>query len=577
MKKINRFFIVALLVFALSGCSSSDQETSDAEKVRTEQDITPTEEVKTQDSEVTPTENVKEPDITPTEAGKVDEHEPAPGDEVKETESDGEIIPTEAVDDELFEETIPDEYISSYEFPGFFDTKYYQWFFYGNKENLFSGALGFSDRYIYAGELNSIMAELYYKAGEGVWCEDSWNRKSYDITMAFGKMNSYQSIYPGRLYYSNFRDSFPYEMRLLLCICKGSDLKDYYDNYQFCFFYFNPEVTIDDIDPDGYYYIVTDEATREETMKVVDIMYYDTYPRDLLAEYFMNNRNYDVLGNYFLDYPEDFPIIDSSTARKPITEELYHYFMGYEATERAPLCSKTHGAWLNLADGNADFVFLVKPTEEEEDYFREKQVDIECKLYGCDGLAFIVSPEAPVKDLTSQQIKDIYEGRITNWSEVGGPDHEIHPFVRDSQSGSQRLFESIMWPDGNVPAFVSNLGDENEYIFTEYGDMGEVTEATIADPYAIGYNIVSYLNNEFLEKIDLVTVDGAYPDAEHFADQSYFFTTKAYVAIRADEPENSPARRLFEWVGSEQFDRLVSDNSSLSIVHGEVEYLKYTE
>lgn len=562
--------MVAVLIFALSGCSSSDQEPAPADEVKTvEQDITPTEEAKK--PEATPTEAVKEPEVTPTEAVK----ETEPAEEEQTTESDENNISSE--EDVPAGQELPAYYFDKFEFADAYYFDHYRWSIYENKERYFSGALGFSEYYIRPEEQNRIMAEIYYNAGKDVWDGTKWEREKYDITLGYGRMEAYSSLCSGLLYYWDFKESFPYEFNLLLCVCRGSDLKEFYDNNQSYYYYFNPEVNVEDLNPDSSYYIVTDEASRDrETMRVVDLMYFDTYPRDLMAEYFMNNEDYTVLGNYYLHNQSEFPIIDSSTARKPITEALYSYFMG-DNGDRAPLCSKTHGAWLNLADREADLVFLVKPTEEEEDYFREKQVDIECKLYGCDGLAFIVSPEAPVKELTSQQIKDIYEGKITNWSEVGGPDHEIHPFVRDSQSGSQRLFESIMWPDDNVPAFVSNLGDENEYIFTEYGDMGEVTEATIADPYAIGYNIVSYLNNEFLEKIDLVTVDGAYPDAEHFADQSYFFTTKAYVAIRADEPEDSPARRLFDWIGSDAFDQIISENSSLSIVHGDVEYLKYTD
>ena len=272
----------------------------------------------------------------------------------------------------------------------------------------------------------------------------------------------------------------------------------------------------------------------------------------------------------FIYYPELFPQIDSSTARKPITAAIYEFFMGADSNERYPLCSKTHGAWINLADGTADLVFLVAPTEEEESYFREKKVNIEMKPYGYDGLGFIVSPECEVKSITSEQIRGIYEGRITNWKELGGPEADIHPYFRNDQSGSQRLFESFLWPDGDAPDFSSML---DHFWFAD--GMSSITEDVARDPYAIGYNIVSYLDLEYDDYIAAVAVDGAVPNTENFRNGSYPFITTACVAIRADEEEDSITRKLFDWIGSEKSIELIEYNSSLSVAVGESEILKY--
>ena len=274
----------------------------------------------------------------------------------------------------------------------------------------------------------------------------------------------------------------------------------------------------------------------------------------------------------FKFYPEDFPVIDSSTARKPITAGIYEYFMeGYDKEDKLPLCSKTHGAWINLADKVADLVFLVAPTEEEESHFREVKVNIEMKPYGYDGLGFIVSPDCPVRSLTQEQIRGIYECKITNWKEVGGPDAEIHPYFRDEQSGSQRLFEEFLWPDGDAPDFSSMM---DHFYFED--DMESITDSVSADKYAIGYNIISYLDWAFENGyIDLVAIDSVVPKTETFKDNSYPYITPAYVAIRADEPKDSPARRLYDWIGSEKSVEIISGNSSLSVNVGESKILKY--
>ena len=62
-------------------------------------------------------------------------------------------------------------------------------------------------------------------------------------------------------------------------------------------------------------------------------------------------------------------------------------------------------------------------------------------LCGCNGL---VNPKNPVKNLTSDQVRKIYTGEITNWKEVGGVDHAITPYIRNADSGSQEKMETLV-------------------------------------------------------------------------------------------------------------------------------------
>lgn len=264
-------------------------------------------------------------------------------------------------------------------------------------------------------------------------------------------------------------------------------------------------------------------------------------------------------GTMFAD--GDFPVIDSSTARKPVTAALYNLFVGgydYEGAE--PVCSTTHGAWLNIADRKVDLALLAAPTEEERAYLREKGVNVEMKLYGGDGLVFIGNAANPVTDLTHEQILAIYRGEITNWSEVGGPDQPISVYYRDDQSGSQRLFESLVFKGEEIPDFSSM----NFYIMDE---MSTLVGIVLSDPYAIGYSIMTYLDDVYAEEeLQVFAVNGVTPSVETIMDQSYPYNTRGYLVIRSDEPENSPARRLFDWFGCPISDDLLTD-CSVSPLH----------
>lgn len=351
------------------------------------------------------------------------------------------------------------------------------------------------------------------------------------------------------------------------------------------------------------------------------------------------------------------PQIDSSTARIPITDAIYELFTGtYGMTGPEPVCSKTHGAWLNLADGAADILFLVAPTADEFAYFAEKGVDIEMKIFGYDGLVFLGSGANPVSNLTSAQIRSIYSGKIKNWNKIpGGPNADVVVYIRNAESGSQRLFESLVWEGYDMPDFQSMRFQEGEVdpavtqrkttreviVSEEMGEVVRKVVATYVDQYAIGFNIMSYVDSEFLNpstdnksvrttgevnlrtgpgldyatvgaipkgstlsylgessvdsrgvewykvqhatqgavwvssrysqfdsaaaNLKLFSVDGYAPTTENFAAGKYPFVTTSYVAIRADEPADSPARKLYDWIGTDESRELLTANSTLSV------------
>lgn len=251
----------------------------------------------------------------------------------------------------------------------------------------------------------------------------------------------------------------------------------------------------------------------------------------------------------------DFPVMDSSTARKPVTSMIYTFFCeSTGAGGTAPLCSTTHYAWLNIADRTADIALLAAPTQEEQDYLAEKGVTVEMKLYGGDGLVFIGNQACGVDNLTLEQIRAIYRGEIKNWSEIGGNDNPIRVLYRDDQSGSQRLFERMLWKDEPVPDFEA-LG------FDRLDDMSSIVSQCLYEPYTIGYSIMTYLNDVFgNEDLLAFSLEGYPATPENVSSKNYPLSTQGYVVIRSDEAEDSPARRLFDWFGSPLSDYILESN-----------------
>ncbi|MGF1521984.1 MAG: PstS family phosphate ABC transporter substrate-binding protein [Leptolyngbyaceae cyanobacterium] len=92
--------------------------------------------------------------------------------------------------------------------------------------------------------------------------------------------------------------------------------------------------------------------------------------------------------------------------------------------------SSTSGIQM-LLDGRLAFSESARPIQPEEYEAAQQQgFKLEQIAVAVDGVAIAVNPELPIEGLTLAELSGIYQGRITNWSEVGGPDLEIQPLSR---------------------------------------------------------------------------------------------------------------------------------------------------
>lgn len=122
----------------------------------------------------------------------------------------------------------------------------------------------------------------------------------------------------------------------------------------------------------------------------------------------------------------------------------------------------------------------------------DEKADVEGTTIALDGIAIIVNNASKVEDLTVDQLKQMFTGEITNWSEVGGDDGEIVLIGREAGSGTRDGFESIV-----------EVKDSCKYA-QELTATGAVISAVEANPLAIGYASLSAVG----DTVKMVTVGG---------------------------------------------------------------------
>ncbi|MEE0249782.1 MAG: phosphate ABC transporter substrate-binding protein [Faecalibacterium sp.] len=151
----------------------------------------------------------------------------------------------------------------------------------------------------------------------------------------------------------------------------------------------------------------------------------------------------------------------------------------------------------------------------------DEKADVDGTTIALDGIAIIVNNASKVEDLTVDQLKQMFTGEITNWSEVGGDDGEIVLIGREAGSGTRDGFESIV-----------DVKDSCKYA-QELTATGAVISAVEANSLAIGYASLSAVG----DTVKMVTVGGVECSEETVKDGSYevqrpfVFVTNKSVAL----------------------------------------------
>lgn len=147
--------------------------------------------------------------------------------------------------------------------------------------------------------------------------------------------------------------------------------------------------------------------------------------------------------------------------------------------------------------------------------------------FAIDGVAPVVHPSNSVGELSSEQIRDIFAGRITRWNEVGGADAAIHVLSREEASGTHEVFWGKLLKKEPIVAG-ANVIQSN----------GAMKVAVALDPDVIGYMSIGHLD----PSVQALGVDGVTPSQETAVDGSYPVVRKLYMNTKG---EPTPLAKAF--------------------------------
>lgn len=215
--------------------------------------------------------------------------------------------------------------------------------------------------------------------------------------------------------------------------------------------------------------------------------------------------------------------------------------------------SQTHGAFINLIDGNADIILTHRTISPDEKVHADSvEVALIETPIALDAFVFVVNKNNPIKSLTVNQVQKIYTGEITNWSQVGGNDASIKVFTRPRNSGSEEVLRELVM-DGLDPS---------DFPESAIGGMSQVFGEILNNVDGICYTFNNYKDLQARvpdSEVPKIAINGIFPDKNTVENRSYPFISEVHVAIRSDLDHNTMAYKLYEWLQSENAKSTITE------------------
>lgn len=237
--------------------------------------------------------------------------------------------------------------------------------------------------------------------------------------------------------------------------------------------------------------------------------------------------------------------ISGSTSVEKVGNKLAEEFMALNPSlEITYEGIGSSGGVKNARDGVTQFGTASRNLKTEEKEWGLTEVVI-----AYDGVAIITHPDNTINELTIDQVKAIYIGEITNWSEVGGKDEEIVVVSREDGSGTRGAFEEIIDFEDKL-TMDAIIADGN----------GNVQTTIANNPLSIGYVSFTYIN----ETVKPMLIDKVAPTSENVIKGEYS-VSRPFLMIYKEDHMTNASKAFVEFITSAEGQDIVEENGAIRI------------
>jgi len=147
----------------------------------------------------------------------------------------------------------------------------------------------------------------------------------------------------------------------------------------------------------------------------------------------------------------------------------------------------------------------------------EEKAQLKPTVIALDAIAIVVHPSNPLKDLSLEQTRRIFAGKVRNWREVGGPDRPVNVVTREEGSGTRGSFQELVM--GETDIFPGAIVQDSN---------GAVRQVVSDDPNAVGYISLGLVN----ESVKKITINGVMPSTDDVKNGTYKLTRPFLYVVK---------------------------------------------
>ena len=275
----------------------------------------------------------------------------------------------------------------------------------------------------------------------------------------------------------------------------------------------------------------------------------------------------DHPASFQIEDPADMPVMDGAEACYPLyaaaAKAVYQDIAAIEAdwahsgadtgaNGKIVTFTNTVMGFDRLVRGDADLFFGARPSADQLAYAADLGVELEITPIGREAFVFFVEEDNPVDSLTRDQLRAIYHGDVTDWSQVGGTPGEIAAFQRPAGSGSQTMMEYFMGEVSLKEPLTYEMVDSMAGVIRHVAQYAN-------EHGALGYSFRYFIEGLSQEQgVKLLAVDGVSPDLPHIEDGSYPLTVPLCLVTRKDAP-NPNVKNMIDFFLSPDGQTLVRE------------------
>jgi phosphate transport system substrate-binding protein len=187
--------------------------------------------------------------------------------------------------------------------------------------------------------------------------------------------------------------------------------------------------------------------------------------------------------------------------------------------------------------GSVDMAASARPA-----YFkRSQEAGLTFTPVAWDALVLITNTANPVNNLTLRQVHDIYYGKITNWSQVGGSDQKIDlDGVASPLDGVQFSFRRLMFGNGDNPVAVPRL----------FINIDSLQSEVALDTKALALSTLVHARRE--KGIKIIPIEGVTPSLATLENATYPLPLTIYLAYKADSPKLATIQKFLTFLGGDK-------------------------